>query len=256
MARYILVEDERFAYEEIKRMMTRLRPGWTLAGWADTVEQTALLLGQGAADVVIADIRLADGLCFEVFDVCDTDIPVIFTTAYDEYAIRAFKVNGIDYLLKPIEETDLEAALCRFERGRELRPSSLEWQRMRRGLDVTERKSRFMVQAGDMFLHVATADVAFFYSEDKYTWLHLFNGRRYITDHTLDRIETMVDGRMFFRVSRNCIANIMAIRKSTRHFGGRMKLHLSPECPREVIVSRSRAAGFLRWMDGEDVNER
>lgn len=127
---------------------------------------------------------------------------------------------------------------------------------MRRGLDVTERKSRFMVQAGDMFLHVATADVAFFYSEDKYTWLHLFNGRRYITDHTLDRIETMVYGRMFFRVSRNCIANIMAIRKSTRHFGGRMKFHLCPECPHEVIVSRSRATGFLRWMDGEDVNER
>lgn len=251
MTRYIIIEDERFAYEEIKRMMTRLRPEWLLAGWADSVEQAALLLGQGQADLLISDIRLTDGLCFEIFSRCGTDIPVIFTTAYDEYAIRAFKVSGIDYLLKPIEESDLEAALTRFERGCSLHPSAPECRRMEQEYVSEGCKSRFLVQAGDMFRYADTGDVAFFYSEDKYTYLHLFGGNRYIVDYTLDRLETILDGKMFFRVSRNCIANIRAVRKGTRYFGGRMKLHLSPECPHEVFVSRSRAADFLRWMDGD-----
>ena len=112
MVKYLLVEDERFAYEELKRMMQRLRPSWQLAGWAESVEQAVLLLRQGSLDLMIVDIRLSDGLSFEIFEQCPVDLPVIFTTAYDEYAIKAFKVNSIDYLLKPIEESDLEAALC------------------------------------------------------------------------------------------------------------------------------------------------
>ena len=115
MVKYLLVEDERFAYEELKRMMQRLRPSWQLAGWAESVEQAVLLLRQGSLDLMIVDIRLSDGLSFEIFEQCPVDLPVIFTTAYDEYAIKAFKVNSIDYLLKPIEESDLEAALCKFE---------------------------------------------------------------------------------------------------------------------------------------------
>lgn len=102
MVKYLLVEDERFAYEELKRMMQRLRPSWQLAGWAESVEQAVLLLRQGSLDLMIVDIRLSDGLSFEIFEQCPVDLPVIFTTAYDEYAIKAFKVNSIDYLLKPI----------------------------------------------------------------------------------------------------------------------------------------------------------
>lgn len=105
MVKYLLVEDERFAYEELKRMMQRLRPSWQLAGWAESVEQAVLLLRQGSLDLMIVDIRLSDGLSFEIFEQCPVDLPVIFTTAYDEYAIKAFKVNSIDYLLKPIEES-------------------------------------------------------------------------------------------------------------------------------------------------------
>ena len=108
MVKYLLVEDERFAYEELKRMMQRLRPSWQLAGWAESVEQAVLLLRQGSLDLMIVDIRLSDGLSFEIFEQCPVDLPVIFTTAYDEYAIKAFKVNSIDYLLKPIEESDLK----------------------------------------------------------------------------------------------------------------------------------------------------
>lgn len=248
--KYIIVEDERFAYEEIKRMTKRLRPEWHLAGWADSVEQAVLLLRQHTTDLLITDIRLSDGLCFEIFGQCRTDIPVIFTTAYDEYAIRAFKVNGIDYLLKPIEESDLDAAFTKFERGNGLYTSSCEYHSLEREYTKEASKNRFMIQAGDTFKHVETEDVAFFYSEDKYTYLHMLNGSRYIIDYTLERLETMLDRRSFFRVSRNCIANIKAVSKSTRYFGGRMKLHLKPECPHEVIVSRSRTGDFMKWMDG------
>lgn len=251
MTKYLIVEDERFAYDEMRRMMNRLRPGWQLAGWADSVEQAVLLLRQGHADLLIADIRLADGLSFDIFGLCTTDIPVIFTTAYDEYALKAFKVNGIDYLLKPIEESDLEAALAKFERGCVLRPSAPEWQRLERDCTGGNVKTRFVVQAGDTFRYAETADVAFFYSEDKYTYLHLLSGSRYIISHSLDSLEEMLDSRMFFRVSRNCISNIKAVKKSTRYFGSRLKLHFEPGCPHEIIVSRSRVSDFLRWMDGE-----
>ena len=176
MVKYLLVEDERFAYEELKRMMQRLRPSWQLAGWAESVEQAVLLLRQGSLDLMIVDIRLSDGLSFEIFEQCPVDLPVIFTTAYDEYAIKAFKVNSIDYLLKPIEESDLEAALC--------------------------------------------------------------------------KLEGMLDRDVFFRVSRSCISNIRSIRKSSRYFGSRLKLYFEPECPHEVLVSRSRVADFLKWVDG------
>ena len=172
MVKYLLVEDERFAYEELKRMMQRLRPSWQLAGWAESVEQAVLLLRQGSLDLMIVDIRLSDGLSFEIFEQCPVDLPVIFTTAYDEYAIKAFKVNSIDYLLKPIEESDLEAALCKFERNSALRTAAPEYRQLELGYLAANKKNRFLVQVGDTFRYVETPDVAFFYSEDKLTYLH------------------------------------------------------------------------------------
>lgn len=249
MVKYLLVEDERFAYEELKRMMQRLRPSWQLAGWAESVEQAVLLLRQGSLDLMIVDIRLSDGLSFEIFEQCPVDLPVIFTTAYDEYAIKAFKVNSIDYLLKPIEESDLEAALCKFERNSALRSAAPEYRQLELGYLAANKKNRFLVQVGDTFRYVETPDVAFFYSEDKLTYLHLFSGKRYIISYSLDQLEGMLDRDVFFRVSRSCISNIRSIRKSSRYFGSRLKLYFEPECPHEVLVSRSRVADFLKWVD-------
>ena len=250
MVKYLLVEDERFAYEELKRMMQRLRPSWQLAGWAESVEQAVLLLRQGSLDLMIVDIRLSDGLSFEIFEQCPVDLPVIFTTAYDEYAIKAFKVNSIDYLLKPIEESDLEAALCKFERNSALRSAAPEYRQLELGYLAANKKNRFLVQVGDTFRYVETPDVAFFYSEDKLTYLHLFSGKRYIISYSLDQLEGMLDRDVFFRVSRSCISNIRSIRKSSRYFGSRLKLYFEPECPHEVLVSRSRVTDFLKWVDG------
>ena len=162
MTKYIIIEDERLAYEEIRRMMQRLRPDYTLAGWAAGVEQAVLQLAAGGIDLMIVDIRLSDGLSFEIFERTAVDIPVIFTTAYDEYALRAFKVNSIDYLLKPVEEQALEAALCKFGRNRLPHTAAPELKRLEAAYMTGSRKNRFLVRSGDTFQYVETSDIAFF----------------------------------------------------------------------------------------------
>lgn len=250
MTKYLVVEDERFAYEELKRMMQVLRPDYQLVGWAESIEQTILLLQQNKIDLMIVDIRLSDGVSFEIFEQCPVNIPIIFTTAYDEYALQAFKVNSIDYLLKPIEENELEAALIKFERNYSLHSTTPQYRKLEADYLTHNKKNRFLIQVGDTFQYVDTHEAAFFYSEDKYNYLHLFSGKRYIINYSLDMLEGMLDKEIFFRVSRNCIANVKAIQKSSRYFGSRLKLYFRPECPHEVLVSRNRVGDFLKWMDG------
>lgn len=250
MTKYLIVEDERFAYEELKRMMQVLRPEYQLIGWAESIEQTILLLQQNKIDLMIVDIRLSDGVSFEIFEQCPVNIPIIFTTAYDEYALQAFKVNSIDYLLKPIEENELEVALLKFERNHSLHSVTPQYRKLEADYLASNKKNRFLIQIGDTFLYVETHEVAFFYSEEKYNYLHLFSDKRYIINYSLDLLESMLDREIFFRVSRNCIANIKTIQKSSRYFGSRLKLHFRPECPHEVLVSRNRVSDFLKWMDG------
>lgn len=249
MTNYLIIEDEHLAYEELERMMRLLRPDYKLIKWARSTEQAIHLLQQFSPDLVMADIRLADGLCFEIFTQVASDVPVIFTTAYDEYAIRAFKLNGIDYLLKPIEDAELEAALCKFERHQALRASIPLFRKLEQECIGCYSKKRFLIQVGDTYLHVETEDIAFFYSEDKYTYLYRFSGKRYIISYSLDQLEKILDGGLFFRISRCCIVNIRSIVKTSKYFASRLKLQLRPECPHELLVSRGRVSDFLHWMD-------
>ncbi|MDH6303620.1 two-component system response regulator LytT [Parabacteroides sp. PF5-5] len=248
--KYLIVEDERFAYEEMKRMMEVIRPAYQLTGWTETVEQTVLYLKQHTVDLILMDIRLADGSCFEIFEQIQLTTPVIFTTAYDEYAIRAFKVNSIDYLLKPIEEADLQSALQKFEQNRATSPSALAYRKLEEAVMGHHKRNRFLIQKGDAYYYVETSDIAFFYSEEKVVFLHTFSDKRYIVDYTLEQLEQALDEKVFFRVSRNCIANIKSIRKIAKYFNSRLKLYFQPECPHEVLVSRLRVSDFLKWIDG------
>ncbi|MDR2956009.1 MAG: LytTR family DNA-binding domain-containing protein [Prevotella sp.] len=250
MAKYLIVEDERFAYEEMKRMMEKLRPDYQLLDWAKTVAQTVLFLKQKSVDLILMDIRLADGDCFEVFGQISVVTPVIFTTAYDEHAIRAFKVNSIDYLLKPVEETDLNAALCKFEQIHMEQPTIRKYKKLEEAIMGNYKKNRFLIQKGDSYHYVETSEIAFFYSEEKAVFLHTFSDKRYIVDYTLDQIERMLDERLFFRASRNCITNIRSIKKISKYFNSRLKLSFQPDCPHEVLVSRIRVPDFLKWIDG------
>jgi two-component system response regulator LytT len=247
--KYLIVEDERFASEELKRMMVKLRPDYQLEKQTNTVIDTISFLKHNEVDLILMDIRLADGNCFEIFNHVDLTTPVIFTTAYDEHAIKAFKLNSIDYLLKPFDEQELEAALTKFETIFHHHPKQLSPQNVEHLL-LLKTKNRFLISKGENYNYVETGDVAHFYSEDGVVFLHTFKDRRFIINYTLDQLEQQLDIRLFFRVSRNCIANVKAIENVSKHFNSRLKLTFSPECPRDVLVSRIRVPDFLKWMDG------
>ncbi len=249
MVNYMIMEDERFAYEELKRMMSVVRPDYNLLMWVESVDSAVTALKSSVPDLLIVDIRLSDGLCFDVFERVKVHTPVIFTTAYDEYALRAFQVNSIDYLLKPIEEKDLERALLKLEENRLPSSGSMECKALETSYLSGVKKNRFLVTIGDTYRYVEASDIAFFYSEDKYVYLHTFHGKRYIINYSLEQLEQMLERRDFFRASRGCIAHIKAVKKVSKYFGGRLLVSLSPDCPQEVMVSRNRVNDFLKWMD-------
>jgi len=247
--KYLIVEDERFASEELKRMMIKLRPDYLLDMQTKTVIDTIGFLKESAVDLILMDIRLADGNCFEIFNHVEVTTPVIFTTAYDEHAIKAFKLNSIDYLLKPFDESELEKALNKFENifyNRSYKSNSKNFEQ----LLSLKTKNRFLISKGENYHYIETKDIAHFYSEDGVVFLHTFNDRRYIINYTLDQLDQQLDNRLFFRVSRNCIGNVKAIENVAKYFNSRLKLSFSPECPHEVLVSRVRVPDFLKWMDG------
>ena len=253
------MEDEPFAYEEIRRMMGILRPNYVLQGWAVSVEEALVKLKTVVPDLMIVDIRLSDGLCFDVFEHISFQIPIIFTTAYDEYALQAFRVNSIDYLLKPVEEEELERALQKLETcyfpvlSSEANLTTGNYHQLAASYLKHVKKNRFLISVGDSFSTTETSDTAFFYSEDKSVFLHLFTGKRYIINYSLDQLELMLDERDFHRVSRSCIVNIKAVKKVSRYFGSRLLMDSTIDCPQEIIVSRSRVAGVLKWMDGHEL---
>lgn len=247
--KYLIVEDERFAYEELKRMMTDLRPDYSLEKRTKTVIDTIAFLKTSTVDLILLDIRLADGNCFEIFNHVEVKTPVIFTTAYDEHAIKAFKLNSIDYLLKPFDEKGLEAALVKFENifhtvSHKTEPKNFEQ------ILAAKNKNRFLISKGENYHYIETADIAHFYSEEGVVFLHTFQNKRYIINYTLDQLEQQLDSRLFFRVSRNCIGNVKSIENVAKYFNSRLKLSFSPACPHEVLVSRVRVPDFLKWMDG------
>ena len=247
--KYLIVEDERFAYQELKRMITNLRPGYLLEKQTKTVIDTIGFLKAFSVDLILMDIRLADGSCFEIFNHVDVKTPVIFTTAYDEHAIKAFKLNSVDYLLKPFDEKELEAALTKFEKIFHNHADKISRQNFEQILS-TKTKNRFLISKGENYHYIETTDIGHFYSEDGVVFLHTFNDKRYIINYTLDQLEQQLDSRLFFRVSRNCIGNVKAIENVTKYFNSRLKLSFSPQCPHEVLVSRVRVPDFLKWMDG------
>ncbi|MCS3795010.1 LytR/AlgR family response regulator transcription factor [Niastella sp. OAS944] len=247
--KYLIVEDERFAYEELKRMMTDLRPGYSLVKRTNTVIDTIGFLKTAEVDLILMDIRLADGTCFEIFNHVQVTTPVIFTTAYDEHAIKAFKLNSIDYLLKPFDEKELEKALSKYENFFHSNAHKSNAMLLAQIVPV-KTKNRFLISKGENYHYIETGDIAHFYSEEKVVFLHTFNNKRYIINYTLDQLEQQLDNHLFFRVSRNCIGNVKAIENVAKYFNSRLKLSFSPECPHEVVVSRIRVPDFLKWMDG------
>ncbi|MEM9025230.1 MAG: LytTR family DNA-binding domain-containing protein, partial [Bacteroidota bacterium] len=205
-------------------------------------------------DLIFMDIQLSDGLSFEIFSEIQVKCPVIFTTAYDQYAIRAFEVNSIDYLLKPIEPEKLQAALAKLDAWNRpaaaavaLKPEQLEALLQ---LHPKAYKSRFVAKVGDRFKRIAAEEVAFFFAEDDVVFIMHQSGKKWTVNYSLQELEALLDPRVFHRINRKFIVHIDAIEEVHKYFNSRLLLKLQPAVEEQVLISRARVPVFMEWMEG------
>ena len=245
----LIVEDELMTRNFLINTLVRLYPEINVVGKTGSVEETVNWLENPAnkADIIFMDVELADGNCFEIFRRTQINSCVIMTTAYDNYAIRAFDVESVDYILKPIEPENLKRAVERAK-ARIAASSKSGGYPAAREADRPFRE-RFLVKINDMIVPVRTSDIAYFYSEDKCTYLVTTDGHKYIVDFSLDIAMEQLDHDAFFRISRSCIISMTAI-SSIIKTGSRYMIYSVPEAPFEMMVSRSRTDDFLHWLEG------
>lgn len=249
----IIVEDESHAAERLRRMVNLLRPDFIVDGVFESIEDSVTHLKISQPDLILMDIQLADGLSFSIFDHIDVTSPVIFTTAFDEYALRAFKQHSIDYLLKPIGEDELLEAIQKFEKyhiQNRTQNDMVALRQMLKGFQ-SERsyRKRFMVRSGNGLMHISAEDVAYFLSTSGTTFLVTYNNERFMIEHPLDVLETELHPDEFFRVSRKCILAPRSILRIEPHLSQRLILELKPNAGEEISVSRQRIRDFRMWLD-------
>lgn len=256
MIKVLIVEDEIPAQINLKKLIDKCCDQSRIVMTLSSVRSTVKWLEENpeGADVIFLDVELSDGICFDIFDKVDINAQVIITTAYDNYAINAFRINSVDYLLKPILESDLTRAWERCKERIEQRVTP----NFETLIDIVakagaakdrEYKKRFIVKMGEKIIIIPVEDIAYCYSEDKSTYAVNRNGTRRLLDYSLDTVQEMLDPRLFFRVSRSCIVSINSIENISKHLGTRLKLQLTPPAEEDVVVSRSRTSDFLEWLD-------
>ncbi|WP_396156451.1 LytR/AlgR family response regulator transcription factor [Flavobacterium macrobrachii] len=247
----IIIEDEKPAARLLQRKVEKL--GLQVNTMLHSVEEAINWFNSNQhPDLIFLDIQLSDGLSFEIFEQIEIKSYVIFTTAYDEYALRAFKLNSIDYLLKPIDEDDLEIAVNKFKARNVAAPSlSLDFEMIKKMLVNPmdrEYKKRFTIKMGQQLKMIAIEEVECFYSENKGTYLHTLDNRDYLLDNTLEQLETELDPKLFYRVSRKFIIPMKAIKEIQLHSNSRLKVILPTYKDDEVIVARERVNDFKEWL--------
>jgi two-component system, LytTR family, response regulator len=252
----IIVEDEIPAAEKLERYLLKYDPSINILATLQTIQSTVQWLKQNQenVDLIFMDIQLTDGVSFQIFQEVEVKKPVIFTTAYNEFALDAFKVNSIDYLLKPITFTDLSASLKKLASLREQLPLKSDGpdslQSKYSTLKTRSYKSRFMVKLGEHIRSITTEQISFFYADGRDVYLVTNQTRKFIIDYTLESLEEILDPKIFFRLNRTFILNINAIKDVLVYSNSRLKIILSQEFDKEIIVSREKVSEFKEWFDG------
>lgn len=250
--RILIIEDEEYAAKRLKKMILARKPDSEILGVLDAVEEAIeWFKSNKPPDLLFLDIHLSDGKSFSFLEVTKPKCPIIFTTAYDEYALKAFDFNSVDYLLKPVEELALDRAMAKFDHLAGSPPSVSQDNRLEDLLRHIKGnyKKRFLVKIGEQYLYVMSEEVAYFRSDEGETYLHTNGGKKYIISQKLDALMQQVDAERFFRINRKFIVSIESLQKIGTWFSGRLKLELNPDAGEEVIVSRDRAADFRSWLD-------
>jgi DNA-binding LytR/AlgR family response regulator len=251
----LIVEDESMASKRLIKLITALEPNVDIMASLDSIKRTVSWLNTNdSPDLIFLDIQLADGLSFEIFEKTKVNAPIIFTTAFDEYAIKAFKVNSIDYLLKPIDPKELEVALekfnTNFSQKAQIQPA-LNMALIESAMEMMTKqyKERFVVKIGDHIKTVNTRDALYFYSQEKATFLQVAENKRYIIDYTLEEVEGLLDPKQYFRINRKYLVQLGAVKDIIAYSNSRLRLILIDSDEMDVIVSRDKVQAFKKWLD-------
>ncbi len=248
--RILIIEDELPAARRLERMILKEEPDWRIVDVIDSIEGAVdFLQDDSRADLVFMDIQLADGYSFDIFERVNIDIPVIFATAYDEFAVKAFKVNGLDYLLKPIEKKELRRAIDKFKQANYA--GNIDYSKLVDLLrdDKKQYKERFLVKKGNEMKFIETKNIAYFQADSGYVNLTTHQADHFLLDSTLDSLKDQLPPKQFFQISRQFIVNIDAISIISTWFNSRLKLKLRPLIEEDVVVSRERVKEFKKWLD-------
>ena len=252
--RVIIVEDEPLAADQLITLLQQLNATCEVVNVCDTVESAVTSFNENPeVDLAFFDIQLGDGLSFEIFKKTDLQIPVIFTTAYDQYALQAFKVNSIDYLLKPINKSELSVALQKFDRlnkgsFHQITPELI--QNLIASVGKQEYKKRFLVKIGTHLRSINTDEVLYFYSYQKGTFLKAADGRNYMLDQPLEYIEKLIDAEKFFRINRKYLVSIGSINDVHSYSNSRLKLKVKNQDEDDFLVAREKVKLFKDWLEG------
>jgi two-component system, LytTR family, response regulator LytT len=249
----LIVEDEPLAAKRLYSLIVEQKLIADQVSYCDSIESAVKFLKQSSKpDLIFMDIELADGRSFGIFSQVEVKSPVIFTTAYDEHALEAFKVNSIDYLLKPIDPNELERALDKWKNLHDRVTGIGEMERLNQlisGLKLSQEfRSRILINKSDSLIPLDIDEVAWFYAEDKLNFLGTFSKEVFSVNQTLDELQRELDPKVFHRANRSIIIHRKSIVKASFHFNGKLKLHLKPEPEMDVYVSRERASAFKTWL--------
>jgi len=244
-----IIEDEPAAARRLEKMVTTIDPTMEIVRQMESIIETLTAIKEGPLpDLIFLDIQLADGISFEIFNHSKIDKPIIFTTAYDQYAIQAFKVNAIDYLLKPLKKVELAASIQKFKDWK--KSEVFDYSKLTDILKKDKPSQRFLLKVGQRLRLVDTADAAYFFTEDKITFLVDWKGQKYPLDQSLEKLEETLDPDQFFRINRQFIIHLKSIGDMIAYSKSRVKVLLAPDTKPETVVSTERSPHFKRWLTG------
>lgn len=249
----VIIEDEQPAARRLSRLILEAEPEAEITAMLEAVQDVVEYFEDGhRPDLIFMDIQLADGISFDIFQKTQILAPVIFTTAFDHYAVKAFKVNSIDYLLKPIEQDELSAAIGKWKRiYRQNDFQPVDYAELLKAIQTKKDtfRKRFLVKSGTRLTHINVQDVAYFFSDDGNTFLVTRSDDRFVLENVLDELEESLDPEAFFRINRKMILSPDCIGRINPHFNNRFMLEISPAFNEEVLVSRQRSPAFRQWLD-------
>ncbi len=255
----LIVEDEELAVKKLQKTLAGVEPDAEVVGVTDSILSTVNWLEDNPPpDLILMDIELSDGQSFEIFNQTTIKSPVIFTTSYDEYALKAFKVNSIDYLLKPIQKEDLEAAMQKLKQMKamykaeesnkpDISIDSLV-KELQQKLQPKEYRKRFLVKHAQKLVSIEVEEIAYFFSDGRLNFFKTYDNRKFVVDYTMDELEDMLDPVKYFRISRSFYISVDSVDQIHEYFGNRLMLALKPAVDKESIVSREKVTDFKKWM--------